>query len=232
MLGPVDYFFWFLSALLQALSVLCAYRGRGFRRYLTLNLCMLATSSLTVSRFLVFTKYGLLSSEYIYFYYYTEAFLTVGLYFALMNLYSQVFQELGLHKWVRAGAILLLGLTAVFSYQVVASSPEKMTTRFVVEVGQNMNFVGLVLTFLLWGAVLKLHETRTRLIQLILAMGVYFSVFAANYALRNLFPQLGMVWQYLPPIMALWLPAAWGYTFLKIPEDARLATARVATPSR
>lgn len=193
---------------------------------------MLATSILTVGRFVVFFKYGLLSVEYIYFYYYTEAVLTVCLYFALMNLYSQVFQELDLHKWVRAGAILLLGLTAAFSYQVVASSPNKMTTRFVVEIGQNMNFVGLVLTYLLWGAILKLRETRTRLIQLVLALGVYFSVFAANYALRNLYPNLTLVWHYVPPLMALWLPMAWAYTFLKIPEEARLAPARVAAPNR
>jgi len=230
--GPFDYFTWFLSAFFQALVVGCAFKGHALQRYLPLNLCMLATSILTVGRFVVFFKYGLLSVEYIYFYYYTEAVLTVCLYFALMNLYSQVFQELDVHKWVRAGAILLLGLTAAFSYQVVASSPNKMTTRFVVEIGQNMNFVGLVLTYLLWGAILKLRETRTRLIQLVLALGVYFSVFAANYALRNLYPNLTLVWHYVPPLMALWLPMAWAYTFLKIPEEARLAPARVAAPNR
>ena len=35
-------------------------------------------------------------------------------------------------------------------------------------------FVGVVLTYLLWGAILKLRETRTRLIQLVLALGDLF----------------------------------------------------------
>jgi hypothetical protein len=78
---------------------------------------------------------------------------------------------------------------------------------------------------------MKLRETRTRLIQLVLALGVYFSVFAASYALRNLYPDF-LVWRYAPQIMAIFLPLAWAYTFVRIPEEARLATARVAASSR
>ncbi len=36
-----------------------------------------------------------MSSEYIYFYYYSDAILTICLYFALMGLYAIVFEELG-----------------------------------------------------------------------------------------------------------------------------------------
>ena len=38
---------------------------------------------------------GLTSPEYIYFYYYSDAILTICLYFALMGLYAIVFEELG-----------------------------------------------------------------------------------------------------------------------------------------
>jgi len=231
-LGPVDYFLWFGSAFLQAGVVVCSTRSRSFGRYFPLNLYMGVAFALTISRYFVFSRFGILSPQYIYFYYYSDALLTIFLFFALMGLYSQVFKELGASQYVRIGAMLLLGLTAGFSYQVVAGSPDKMITRFVVEVGQNMNFVGVVLTYLLWIAVMKVRETRTQLIQLILALGVYFSVFAANYALRNLYPNLGTIWQYVPPLMALFLPMAWAYTFLKIPEEARLAPARVAAPNR
>ena len=232
MLGPVDYFLWFGSAFLQAGVVVCSVRSRSFGRYFPLNLYMGVAFVLTISRYFVFSRFGILSAQYIYFYYYSDALLTIFLFFALMGLYSQVFKELGASAHVRIGAILLLGLTAGFSYQVVAGSTDKMITRFVVELGQNMNFVGVVLTYLLWIAVMKLRETRTQLIQLILALGVYFSVFAANYALRNLYPNFATIWQYVPPMMALWLPVAWAYTFLKIPEKARLVTARMAAPNR
>jgi MFS family permease len=138
---------------------------------------------------------------------------------------------MGVQRYLRVGAMLLLAATAWFSYQVVMSSSHRMLTRFVVELSQNLYFVGVVLTYLLWGAIMKLRETRTRLIQLVLALGVYFSAFAASYALRNLYPQLA-IWRYVSHLMALWLPLAWSYTFLKVPEEARLATARLAAPNR
>jgi hypothetical protein len=79
---------------------------------------------------------------------------------------------------------------------------------------------------------LKLRETRTRLIQLVLALGLYFSVFAASYALRNLYPSLHNVWPYLTPVSACLLPLAWAYAFWNISEDARLAPSRLAVVPR
>jgi hypothetical protein len=76
-----------------------------------------------------------------------------------------------------------------------------------------------------------MHETRTRLIQFTLALGVYFSAFAAGYALSVLYPRSTFS-GITSDVMGLWLPLAWGYTFLKIPQSARLETARVATGAR
>lgn len=134
---------------------------------------------------------------------------------------------------------MLLGATALFSYLVVRQhlavdpNSDHMTSRVVVELGQNLYFVGVVLTYLLWGAVLKLHETRARLIQLVLALGIYFSADAAAYSLRNLFPVLEAgVLKWIPPLASIWLPLAWSYTFTLIPEEARLATARLVARAR
>ncbi|HKW89977.1 MAG TPA: hypothetical protein VJN21_14595, partial [Candidatus Acidoferrales bacterium] len=81
----------------------------------------------------------------------------------------------------------------------------------------------------LWGAILKLRETRTRLVQLVLALGIFFSADAATYALRNLFPTFqGEFLKFIPPLLGAFLPLAWAYTFTKIPEEARLLTARLA----
>jgi VanZ family protein len=103
----------------------------------------------------------------------------------------------------------------------------------VVELGQNLYFVGVLLTYLLWGAILKLRETRTRLIQLVLALGVYFSATAGTYALRNLFPGLQpSLLKWVPPLVGVWLPLAWAYTFTKVAEDARLMPARLMVKAR
>jgi hypothetical protein len=90
----------------------------------------------------------------------------------------------------------------------------------------------VVLTYILWGAILKLRETRTRLIQLVLSLGVYFSLFAANYAIRNLYPPLYSVFVPLVQVFGIFLPLAWAYAFWRLPEDARLVPARLAVIPR
>ena len=232
MLGPADYVFWLLGTLLQAAVVVCAIWRRSFARYVTLNLYMAAAFVLSVSRFVIFLRYGYSSPQYSYFYWLSDSLLTILLYFALMGFYSHVFREMGVHHYLRLAALLLLAGTAWFSYQVVVNSSHRFLTRFVVELSQNLYFVGVVLTYLLWGAIMKLRETRTRLIQLVLALGVYFSAFAVNYALWNLYHELGFIWQRVPLLLGIWLPLAWAYTFARIPEEARLATASVAMPNR
>jgi len=226
-LGPTDYLLWFLTAFLEAGAVVCALRAKCLNRYFTLILYMGVAFLLTLGRYVIFLRYGFISEQYFYFYYYSDALLTICLYFALMGLYFQVFGEMGAKTSLRVAAMLLLAGTALTSYLILDSSRDRMLTRFVVELSQNLYFVGVVLTYLLWGSMLKLRETRTRLIQLVLALGVYFSAFAGCYALRNLHPEW-QIWRYISHLMAIWLPVAWSYTFLKIPEEARLATARLA----
>jgi hypothetical protein len=230
--GPFEYSIWITCTLLELSVVVCALARHSFRRYFTLNLYMIASFATSAGRYAVLARNGLTSDEYTYFYYYSDAILTICLYFALMGLYSIVFEELGAATYVRAFSMLLLAGTALFSYGVIHQSENRMVTHYVVEMSQNLYFVGLVLTYVLWGAVLKLQETRARVIQFVLSLGVYFSLYAANYALGNIYPNLGYVWMYLPPLISTLLPIAWCYAFLRFNEDARLAPARLAVIPR
>lgn len=212
--------------------VVCALKTNSLRRYFFLNLYMGLSFLVSVGRYQILSSKGIGSAEYAYFYFYSDALLTIGLYFALLNLYSLVFDEMKVERYLRLGAILLLGGTAWFSYAVVNQSSHRILSHFAFELSQNLYFVGLVLTYALWGAILKLRETRARLIQLVLALGVYFSAFAADYALRNLYPNLQTVWQYATPMLGCILPAAWTYSFLRVSEEGRLAPSRVAAVPR
>lgn len=231
MLGPLDYALWLASFLAEAYAVVCLCAPKNFLRYLSLNIYMLATAGVTIGQFIVFRHFGVTSTVYAYVYYYTDALLTISLFFVIMTFYHQVFQQMGAGKYVRWGSILLLSGTALLSYLIVRRMPAyQVKAQFVIEMSQNLYFVGVVLTYLLWGAVIKLRETRTRLIQLILALGIFFSADAANYALYNLFPSLETNFlKWIPPVMGTFLPLAWAYTFTRIHEEARLETARVAT---
>ena len=230
--GPVEYSIWLVCTVLEVAVVVCAAKSRSFRRYILLNVYMGLSFLVSVGRYQVLSRAGMESLEYSYFYYYSDLLLTIALYFALLNLYSLVFDEMKVERYLRLGAILLLGGTAWFSYGVINQSSQKiLLSHFVYELSQNLYFVGLVLTYALWGAVLKLRETRARLIQLVLALGVYFSAFAANYALQNLYPNITVL-HYVTPLLGCILPAAWAYSFLRVSEDQRLAPSRLAEVPR
>ena len=232
MLGPLDYVVVLLSLLAEAYVVIRLCLSENFIRYFSLNIYMLGVVGVTIGQDFALLKFGVSSPVYAYVYYYTDALLTISLFFVIMSFYHQVFRQMSVGKYVRWASVLLLSGTALLSYLIVRRMPSHhLTSRFVVEMSQNLYFVGVVLTYLLWGAVVKLRETRTRLIQLVLALGIFFSADAACYALRNLFPGLEANFlKWVPPLAGTFLPLAWAYTFTKISEDARLETARVALP--
>ena len=201
-----------------------------FLKYFFLNLYVILSMSADLLRLYVLKYWGLESPQYEYTYYYTDCLLTVALFVAVISLASRVFAELHFTRYVRFAAVLLLLGTAGFSYAVVAQSTERLATRFALELSQNLYFVGLVLTYLLWGAVLKLKETRTRLVQMVLSLGLYFSAYAGCYALVNLAPKYEVV-QYLAPVLGCFLPISWSLTMMRYSEDSRLTPARlVAVP--
>jgi hypothetical protein len=223
MVGPIGYTLWAVGFLAESYIVIRALARRNFASYLALNLYMLALAGENAALFIIFRKFGFTSLEYRYAYYYLDCLMMVLMFFAIMQLYHHTFRELGVSKHIRRAAILLLAGTACFSYIVVQRNVDHLTSRFVVELTQDLYFVGLVLTYLLWGAVLKLRETRARLVQLILALGIYFSATSAALALRNMFPGTHSVALILQAVLGTFLPVAWAYTFTKVPEDARLA---------
>jgi hypothetical protein len=229
-LGPVNYAIWLVVIAVELFSLICLLRSRAFSQHFTLVLYLCACFAADAGSYSIIKTLGYDSNVYFYFYFYSQSLLTICLYFVLMNLYSHVFSEMGVGNYIRAGAMLLLGGTAGISYYLVAVSANRFVTHFVVELGQNLYFVGVVLTYLLWGAMAKLRENRTRLLQLVLSMGVYVSLSAGSYAIENLYPNHEF-WQYYYPITSIWLPVSWAYTFLKVPKDARLATARVLAPN-
>jgi hypothetical protein len=213
--------------------VVCALAKSQIKRYLTLTLYMVCCGAVQCAHFYCLRKFGFSSKEYIYLYYYSESLLTISLFCVIIQLYQHVFEEMQVSKQIRGAAAILVAATAFFSYAVIRQNQGHLTSRFVVELGQNLYFVGVVLTYLLWGAILKLRETRTRLIQLVLALGIYFSATAGTYALRNLFPNLeASVLHAIFPMLGVWLPAAWSYTFLRVSDDARLMPAQLAVKAR
>ncbi len=230
MSGSVASFIWYFGTALELAFVVCSIARKSFTRYIFLNLYFLLTVGSSLARQFTLGRFGLRSDEYRYAYFYTDALLTLALYVALISLYSHVFGELRIGKYLRVTAVLLLLGTALFSYGVVAQSTDRLSTKFAYELSQNLYFVGLVLTYILWGAVLKLRETRTRLVQFVLSLGLYFSAYAASYALLNLENKYSIVYV-VAPVLGCFLPLSWTFTMWRHSDDTRLVPAQlVAVP--
>jgi hypothetical protein len=223
MLGPCDYLLVVLSFALEAAVIFGALYRRVFVRHLAVNLYMLIAVTAQVGGFVCLERYGLRSDQYFFFYYYMDSVLTMAMFFVILHFYQEILTQLNIGRYIRGGATLLLVATAGYSYFMVHQSYSQSMHRFVVEFGQNTYFLGVVLTYLLWGAMLKLRQARKELVQMILALGIYFSGIAAAYAARNLFPGLqDSLLHWLPPVMGTWLPLAWAYALLKVkaPSEA------------
>ncbi len=150
MTSPLDYAIWILTSLLELGVLFCALRTRSFLRFFPLNLYMLAAFVSDISRFTILMRYGLSSRNYLYFYYYSDVLLTICLFFALTAIFSHVFKEMGATTYVRIGAVIVLVLTSVVCFAMVRHAQNRLATRFAAELSQNLNFVGAVLTYVLW----------------------------------------------------------------------------------
>jgi hypothetical protein len=229
--GPLAFAIWNIGVVLEIAFVVCSIARKSFFQYIFLNAYFLLGLGSDAARYYYLLRYGQNSDAYRYAYFYTDALLTLTLYVALISLYSRVFGELQLSKYVRFAAVLLLLGTALFSYAVIQQSEMRLSTNFAYELSQNLYFVGLVLTYILWGAVLKLRETRTRLVQFILALGLYFSAYAASYALVNLASKYSIV-SFIGPAFGCLLPLALTVTMWRHTEESRLEPARLLAVAR
>jgi hypothetical protein len=226
--GSASYAILFLGTLLEALVVVSAIRRKVLRKYFVLNLYMVLCLLVSWGRHYTLARDGFDSLNYRYFYFYTDALLTIALYFSLISLYMSVFEEMKVGRYLRLGAVVLLAGTSWFTYAVVNQSEHRMATHFAFELSQNLYFVGLILTYVLWAAVLKMRQTPALLIQLVLSLGVYFSFFAACYALSNLQPALYARVCVFFPVVGCLLPLSWAYAFWRVPNEVRLTPARLA----
>ncbi len=230
--GLLDYSIGLISFLLEIAVVVCAFHAKPRFRYTLPAVYMFCTALVQAGVWICLERYGVSSPQYFYFYYYTDSLQMLAMFLVIIQLYQWIFKEMSIGRYIRTSASVLLAITGIFSYLVIHHNRNHLTTQFVVEFGQNMYFVGVVLTYLLWGAMLKLRETRTRVVQLVLALGIYFSATAGVYALRNLFPALeDPVLRWFPPFIAIWVPLAWTYTFAKVPEEARQEPNQLLTPA-
>ena len=208
-----------LSVVLTLTTVLLCVRSEFLARYFVLNLYLIINLAFTLGCLYVIHAFGYTSYEYFYFYYTGDAIQNVAGYLLIGSFFDQLLRESAFHKYVRPTLAICFLLIAGISALFIAGSVDRLYPSFVIEFQQNLYFVGVLLTFLLWMSVNYLAVQSRRFSLLVSGLGIYFAAHAANYAIRFLFPSLSALTLVVPPLAYNFMVGLWLYTFLWVPEE-------------
>ena len=219
MVGTYELSIEVLSVLLALGVVVTCVRQGFFNRYLFLNVYLLTNVVFTSGCYYVRSLYGYRSVEYFDFYYTGDAIPNIVGYLLIGSFFDRLLRHSTFHRYVRPTLTIFFVLIAGISAFFIAGSVDRLYPRFVIELQQNLYFVGALLTFLLWMAVSYLDVQSRRFTLLVSGLGIYFAAHAANYAIRFLFPSLSALTLVVPPLAYNFMVGLWLYTFLWVPEE-------------
>ena len=201
-----------------AIVAVCLKRA-CFVRYFFLNVYVVISVAFTWGSFYVLYKEGYDSLAYFYFYYTGDAIVTVINYILIGSFFTFMFRHSAFRKYVQLTISFFFVGVVIVSGMFISGNVDRFYSSWMIEFEQNMYFVGVLLTFLLWMTMTYLGAETRRFALLVSGMGVFFAAHAANYAIRFLFPSLSALTLVVPPLAYNFMVGLWLYTFLRVPEE-------------
>lgn len=220
MIGSYELTVALLSVAFSLGGVVVCLCQKSFRRYLFLNLYLLFSIAFTLGCLYFIRTAGYESRIYFYFYYTGDALFNILGYLLIASFFDHMFRQSVFRPYVRPTLAIFFVLVVAVSALFVLHNYSQLYGRFVIELQQNMFFVGVLLTFLLWISMSYLQAESRRFVLLISGLGIYFSAHAANYAMRFLFRGADMttILTKVPPLAYTFMVLLWLYTFWRVPE--------------
>lgn len=200
-----QYLLWVGCTIAEVLALYIAIECGQLRRFWDLwayfGLCCI----ISVSRYVILQQSGLQSPEYAYFYYYSDAILTIVLSLVAVRLFGHVYK---LKTWkgipLRVAIPGMLGV-AICSYSVVESHDSRLLMRFVVELGQNLYFSIVLLLAAAWvGTFVKKLRANAE-VKLLWVFLIYTVILVSMYCTRNLHPQSSVDTSVMVELAGVWL---------------------------
>jgi hypothetical protein len=227
MVSAYDLVVEMLSIMLGLSIVYYSVRSGKFFSYLFLNLYVLANVAFTLGCYYVRNLYGYDSFQYYYFYYAGDPFPNILAYVLIGWFFDRLLKQSAFHQYVRPTLIAAFLLIVVISARFLSGSLPRFHSEFVFEFQQNIYFVGVLLTLLLWISMSYLQVEGGRFTLMVSGLGVYFATHAVSYAVRFLFPILDPVAVKIIPLAYNVMLALWLYALVYVSEsEAALVSAR------
>ncbi len=215
MLTLADQTLWLLTTLVEAYVVCLFLIRKSFRKFLFLNFYLLLAVFISIGRYAVLHGFGYRSEEYAYFYYYSDALLTLSLFLCVCELGQRV---IGARMPCRklafwsAGAFLA---TTWFSFAIASPSGYRMATSYFFFAFTKNIYVTCCLAVVLLGVWKLRNDSADRVAaRLLNVLAVYFMLFVLLYSAHQVVPHASSSLSNLYPMMGAWLPLGCGFALV------------------
>ena len=213
MISSADMVLWVYDTVLSVfVAVVIIIRGQ-FRRFSVLATYFAIVAAVSLLRMHVLYAYGFQSSEYAYFYYFSDLLPCVFLYFAVATLYRKVFPAERDHLRLRVGSIVIAAGVGIWSLAIVQATSSRLIPRWFVEYNQDLYFVSAVAALILFGVATNKPNVPKPIHQLGFVFAGYYFFFALAYMIGSLSPRWSAPRGGLVGFFGMWLPLGVAYVF-------------------
>jgi hypothetical protein len=214
-MAPAALTVWLLTIIVAAFVVFLCVRQKVISKFFFFSCYFAASIVVSIGRFWVFSRNGHHFVEYLNFYYYSDAVLTVLLALAIWQIGARVVAGRVGRETVLIGGASILLLVIFFSFASVAHSNSKFITHFTVEVSQNIFFAAGLATLVLWTWNL-LNKAEDRIAaEFVNVLVVYFAVFFVVQGLELASPSSRGHDGDLFSMLGAWLPLGCSFALVK-----------------
>ena len=213
MISSADMVLWFYATVLSVFVALAIIIRGQFRRFSVLATYFAIVAAVSLLRMHALYAYGFQSSEYAYFYYFSDLLLGVLLYFVITTLYRKVFPAEGADLRLRVGSIVIAAGVGIWSLAIVQATSSRLISRWIVEYSQDLYLVSAVAALVLFGFATYKPNVPKPIHQLAFVFAGYYLFFALLYMIRYRSPRWGVPRGGLVGFFGMWLPLGVAYVF-------------------
>jgi hypothetical protein len=213
-MAPAALTLWLLTTIVEGFVVFLCFRQKVIGKFFFFGSYFAISVLVSIGRFWVLSRDGYSSAEYLYFYYYSDAILTILLAFAIWQIGARVAASVGRGKGLIAGAGILL-LVLFFSFSSVPYSNSRAITRYMFQISQNIFFTAGLATLVLWTWNLFNQAEDRIATQFVNVLAVYFALFFVLYGLAQASPFYRGHNDDLASMMGAWLPLGCSFALAK-----------------
>jgi len=217
-----EYVLWIGAAVMGGYVAALSWKLGVARHFPVLTAYLVLSLASDLCRVVVLKKFGFSAEEYMITYYITDAILSVVVYLVVIELCRSILPAEH-RKFLPQYALAILVLLTLFSFAEIGQSHTRLVTSFAYELSQNLWFVSVGATLVLWGLIYYRDLPRGMAAQMVRVWGVYFLLVASTYFIINFFhnlpPSAPRMHLEIPEMAGVWLPLGLGFAILNKPNN-------------